>query len=368
MTKLEEYLQSNPDIVNRLLEANPSLEFLKTWRNPYSKKTPGSLHPTGMEQLYEIAKRLRHGELSSLVDGRGFLPARHRFTSSETPRTIQSAQIWSTGFFYDDSKKEILGEALNLQVAPKKEDWSLRFFEACDKFRNEFESGVYDEERNLLHKTALEREDALVDRLLARLSLQKGDFDKKHVHTMYRTCAYEASLNNDPNGFCSLFTDDDLDTFEYLKDLSIYWARSHGHPFGKHLAAQLLQEIFVTFDGLVSDMAEGEPEVAHFLFGHAETLIPLVSLVGLHDDKVDWRHDSPKEDWLNRSFKSSDICPFAGNFGLLLYRCNGEFFIRALLNEREVVIPGCGDVLCPYSELKTLLSDQLAHESKSNCS
>lgn len=369
MSKLQEYLHNNPAIVESMVQANPKLKFLKTWKNPYANLTPGSLHPTGMEQLYEIAVRLRNGELKDLVDSRGFVPHRHRFTSSETPRTTQSAQVWSVGFFHDSEHKDALGEQLSIRYSPKATDWILRFFEACEKFRHEDDQGLYHKEHELFREAFIDGEGGIADSVLARLGLSETKFDKKHVFALYRLCAFEASLDGLDEGFCSIFNADELEAFEYYKDLSFYWARSHGNGLGKTLAAQLLKSILLDLDGLVEKnaMKSGEPEVAHFMFGHAETLVPLVSLLGLFDDGIEWRHDMPREDWIARNFKSSHIVPFSANIGLLLHRCGEDYFIRVLHNEKELVIPGCNSVLCPFNEFKEMFEEVLSTDLEEIC-
>lgn len=357
MSKLEDYLQRNPGLVKTMIEANPGLSFLQDWRNPFADLQPMALHPTGMEQLYEIAKRLREGELRSLVDERGYVTHRHRFTSSQTPRTIQSAQVYSTGFFYDDENgKSLLGEALNINYQPKNKDWPLRFFEACEKFRREDKGGLYHNEHDLFRERSIDIEGSITDAILARLGLEGAGFDKEHVGVMHRLCAYEASLDEVEDRFCSVFTEPELEAYEYHRDLAFYWSRSHGNQLGKSIAAKLLGDILDNFDSLleVGGMRAGEPEVAHFMFGHAETIVPLLSLMGLYDEGIEWRHDTPRDVWIERKFKSRDITPFSSNVGLLLYRCGEEYFVRALHNEVEVNIPGCNAPLCTYQDFKSL--------------
>lgn len=329
-----------------------------------------ALHPTGMEQLYEIGRRLRDGELRSLVDTRGYVAHRHRFTSSETSRTKQSAQVYSTGFFYDDENgKEVLGEGLSINSVPKSEDWAMRFFEACEKFESEDSSGAYHVEHDLFRESAFEKEGTIADAVLTRLGLANAGFNKKHVEAMHQVCSFETSLSNVNDRFCSVFTEDEMDAFEYHRDLAFYWSRSHGNGLGKIIASKLLASILSNFDSLVDEtiMRSGEPEVAHFMFGHAETLVPLLSLVGLFNEGIEWRHDTPKDVWLARNFKSRDVTPFSANFGLLLYRCDDEYYVRALHNEIQVHIPGCDAPLCPYQDFKNLFSDIINTDLHGQC-
>jgi multiple inositol-polyphosphate phosphatase/2,3-bisphosphoglycerate 3-phosphatase len=370
MFKLEEYLQHNPLLLQKIISTNSALNFLKDWRNPFNIESAGELHPVGMDHLYEIAMRLRKGELASLVDERGYSPHRHRFSSSEVSRTLQSAQVWSTGFFYNDHKKDSLGENLSIESHPKKSDWLLRFFEACESFQNAVDREDHHEELRHFVAQAFHGEDGLYTSFVKRLGLEPGEFDVTHIRTMHRVCSFEASLNKTDHHFCSLFNSHDLDAFEYVKDLSFYWTRSHGNPNGTRLAAPLLRKILENLEqhAHFGDRAFiKEPEVIHFMFGHAETLVPLLSLIGLYNHSDHWKHDTPKESWSNRIFKSSQISPFSANIGLLLYHCDDRPFVRVLHNEQEVIIPGCDEVMCPWNEFQTTFQHLMELDLEPHC-
>lgn len=378
ISKLEQFLKTNTEWVDRLVLDKPHLAFLKTWQNPFTIDTAGALHPAGMEQLYQIARRFRDGILKDLVDERGYVPHRHRFSSSAVDRTLKSAQIWSTGFFYDDAAaKDFLGANLDIDSAPKSEDWALRFFEACENFRLADKAGSHGLEFDLFRETIIEEEGGVQDAFLERLGDFGVDLDKSHIAAMYRLCVFESSLNNTETGFCSLFEASDLEAYEYLKDLSHYWSRSHGNSFGSSLAAPLLSRIIDKYEHIVESEADyetigvvKEEDVVSFMFGHAETVIPLLSLMGLYKDQQHWRHDTPKEEREQRTFKTSKISPFSANVAILLYRCEGaesEPHIRVLHNEKDVTVPGCSDTMCPWAEFKQALAHVKEIDVVSQC-
>jgi len=369
ISKLEDFLNTNKAWVNQLVSATPHLEFLKTWRNPFKLETAGDLHPTGMEQLYQIAKRMREGVLRELVDERGYVPHRHRFSSSAVGRTLKSAQVWSTVFFSDDTSKDMLGVNLQIDTTPTADDWALRFFEACESFYLADQTGAHHFEFDLFRETAFEKDGGLYDAFLERLGEHDSGLDKSHILAMYQLCVFESTLDNTETGFCSLFEAKDIDAYDYLKDLSHYWSRAHGNPFGKSLAAPLLKQIIGKYDKMVDLEMEGqtegnpviksaqEGEAVSFMFGHAETIIPLISLMGLYEDSHHWKHDSPKETWMQRMFKTSEISPFSANVGFLLYECDGgDPYIRVQHNEKDVTVPGCSGTICPWAEFKRALA------------
>jgi multiple inositol-polyphosphate phosphatase/2,3-bisphosphoglycerate 3-phosphatase len=390
---LSEFFQTNPDIVENLINEDSKFFWLKEWRNPFSFETAGHLHTNGMEDLYRIGKRLRLGDLGTLVEERGYEPHRHKFSSSEVQRTIKSAQVFSTGFFFDDSKKDALGERLHISKSPKASDWVLRFFEACDSFRKEVKNDIHHAEMKLFLSTHINQhiasflsrwnllksvEDGKTEILELQTSSPEDDQPKHpiqaHIRAMYRSCVFEASLNKTEDRFCRFFENELLEAFDYAKDLSFYWTRAHGNPFGTKLAVPLLQTVIANLESWISDsdqnldvMASNEPNSLHFLFGHAETLMPLLSLFGLYDDKFHWRHDSPIESWRTRSFRSSEIMPFAANLGFLLYDCDEKPFVRVLHNEQEVTIPHCGSVMCPWQDFKSHLQYWMQEDVRAQC-
>jgi len=92
---------------------------------------------------------------------------------------------------------------------------------------------------------------------------------------------------------------------------------------------------------------------AHLRFGHMETLLPYLSNMGFAPRDPYFLQDS---DWKNREFNTY-IAHMSANIQLLLYKCNGNsptYYVKMLLNEEEVVIPGCDSVYCPWEQYKSL--------------
>jgi len=88
------------------------------------------------------------------------------------------------------------------------------------------------------------------------------------------------------------------------------------------------------------------PPCAKLYFGHAETVVPLISLLGLFEGPP-----LTAEGFLlskHRSFRSSAIVPYSSNIGFLIYRklrsnVDGdmpEMLLQISVNEHLVNIPG----------------------------
>ena len=103
------------------------------------------------------------------------------------------------------------------------------------------------------------------------------------------------------------------------------------------------------------------PRKAVLRFGHAETLLPLLALLGLHNDQPKLRagnHEIHK----NRQFKTSKISPFSSNVMFVLYECDEDtvddlrldkYMVQMLINETPEIIPGCEHSFCSFNSFKS---------------
>ena len=91
-----------------------------------------------------------------------------------------------------------------------------------------------------------------------------------------------------------------------------------------------------------------------FRFGHAETLIPVMTLLGLYSNNVPLLHDNFHLHE-NRHFRTSKFMPFASNMAFVLYHCpssDEEYKVQLLVKERPENFPTCGSSVCGFNELK----------------
>ena len=77
--------------------------------------------------------------------------------------------------------------------------------------------------------------------------------------------------------------------------------------------------------------------------GHAETLLPLLTLLGFFKDS-DALTSTNYAAQAQRSFRTSHSLPYAANLLLVLYDCGGgDLRLQPLLNEKPVTFPGLTD-------------------------
>lgn len=95
-------------------------------------------------------------------------------------------------------------------------------------------------------------------------------------------------------------------------------------------------------------------------FGHAETLLPLLALLGLFKDDVDL-YAGNQHVHADRKFRTSVISPFSANVFFVLHRCDehtekdlplSKHMVQVTVNEVPVKIPGWEDEFCSYETFR----------------
>lgn len=111
------------------------------------------------------------------------------------------------------------------------------------------------------------------------------------------------------------------------------------------IATDLLKNIIETTD----DFIAGDSSVNVFLrFGHAETVLPLVSLMRLPG----CYYMTNYFDTVARNWHDFDIVPMAANLHLILFKNdkNGKYYVRLDLNEKPLAfIPNSDDIYVSWS-------------------
>jgi len=103
-------------------------------------------------------------------------------------------------------------------------------------------------------------------------------------------------------------------------------------------------------------------------FAHAETLAPLLGLLGLFEDPNYMSANSPAEAITGRRFRASQAVPFAANLALVLYNVTGSWQVQVLHNERVVPQPMCGDAtVCDWEMFKAAQAKHLRMDYHSIC-
>ncbi|KAJ3038869.1 PHOsphatase [Rhizophlyctis rosea] len=156
--------------------------------------------------------------------------------------------------------------------------------------------------------------------------------------------------------WCALFTPKEVELLEYFDDMGHWWDLSYGSEINEVIGCALMTDVVeaVREVGVVGKRYKK----GIFRFGHAETNVFLMSLMGLYKDDKSLTANMTHEHVQNRKFRLSDITPFASNIIYEVVSCDSGALsgrpalkVRVVINEKDVVrLPGCSDAWCPWEE------------------
>ncbi|XP_014010117.1 multiple inositol polyphosphate phosphatase 1 isoform X3 [Salmo salar] len=160
-------------------------------------------------------------------------------------------------------------------------------------------------------------------------------------------CAYELAIKTINSPWCQLFDEADAlhlphkQVLEYANDLKQFWKRSYGHDINSKSSCILFHDVFSRLDRAANEIRSGSnvTEAATIQVGHADTLLPLLTLLGFFKDSVPLTSNNYVTQG-QRAFRTSRMMPYAANLVLVLYDCSGNLRLQALLNERPLAFPG----------------------------
>ena len=156
-----------------------------------------------------------------------------------------------------------------------------------------------------------------------------------------------------PAEFEKYFTSDELNALWAIDNLRHYlrYSASTLSTLPADMAAPLLVDLISTTDQAVMGQL---PQNVMLRFGHAETMMPLLSLMRLRGAYYMTNYfDTVAMHW--RDF---DIVPMAANLQIILARSTkGNFYVMVLLNERQIpLLPNSDQVIIPWSTAREYLN------------
>ncbi|KAJ2995886.1 PHOsphatase [Globomyces sp. JEL0801] len=234
---------------------------------------------------------------------------------------VDSAKSFMNGFMGASAN------LVNVTVLNKDLDADLNPGDACSehaKFENETEANLWS--------------DIYLTPISTRLSSQIGiPIDTKQSFTLIDICAAQVGLlgYKRNEGVCYLFSDDEIRGYSIADKLEKYYT----HGYGQEINTKMMCSAWT---GLRNEiLRRQELKITYALrFGHAETIIPLVSTLGLFKDEVAPVASMTFNQLLKHKFKITKISPFQANVAFEVYDCGKEgSSLRVLLNEEPIKIP-----------------------------
>eukprot|EP01062_Namystynia_karyoxenos_P028095 TRINITY_DN21359_c0_g1_i1.p1 TRINITY_DN21359_c0_g1~~TRINITY_DN21359_c0_g1_i1.p1 ORF type:complete len:484 (+),score=124.07 TRINITY_DN21359_c0_g1_i1:67-1452(+) len=359
----------------RQLPAGAAGAGLRRWRCDYGENDAGhrvgTLTHRGHAELYSLGRRmaLRFPGLFGVL-----APALVRLSASAKERALQSAAAFAIGI--GEGRPGGVGPAavhpLPVVSTPAATDTQLRFHDNCPRHAAAVQTGAAAQQQRLFAEANLT---ALAARVTRRLGLSgHWELTAEDVELLYKECIFQHLLDTDSEGgagasgegdsaLCAGFDETDFEELAYADDLRSYWKLGHGAALAPRLACGLLGSML---DRLAAHANGSSPLQVDARFAHAETLLPLVALLGLREDAPGLSWQTTAEAALGRHWRQSHVAPMGANLGLVLHYCGDghaeRWRVGLLLNEQWESWPlgSCeGAALCPLSALLEAYKERL---------
>lgn len=340
--------------------ASGPLSFLNDWKYELGAEI---LVPVGAQELFDsgVSHYYQYGKLYNASSEKKPVI---RTTSEQ--RMLDSARYWTLGFFGWDAPNKI-----NLEVileggdglgTPDAFNNTLASYDTCNNSDNITVGDTY--LRPIWDAIYLPNITQRLQQYVQGLELKD-----EMVYGMQSLCAYETVALGYSN-FCSLFTKQEWESFEY--DLDLQFSGDYGimSPNGKAQGIGWVNEFLdrltktpfndstittenSTLDSNPTYFPLDQPIYVDFT--HDDIILSV--LTSLNYTQVVGEYLSPYYADPNRTFKLSYITPFAARLVFEVIECDGkqEQYIRTKLN--DAVIPyseaqGCpgGKALCPMKD------------------
>ncbi|KAN0041733.1 hypothetical protein ACTFIV_004279 [Dictyostelium citrinum] len=356
-------------------QVNEGFKWIFNYSVPYPSDIAGNLILQGQYEHYNISRRLLK-KYPQFFEPMKYKPQSYAITSTAISRTGISASAFSFGLLQGTGSLGDNGfQPVFIQTASLDQDILLRFFATCDQYVDQINNG------SLINKNEQTKWNEMVfpnisNQISERLGLSEIWLPTSNIISdIFEACAYEISINNISDHWCSLLSKQNILDWEYSQDLSNYWLKSYGHKINYEIASPLLNDILSGFDIYINNSNNNsngdnssssssssnnnkvEPQPTSILrFGHAETVIPFISLLGLYKDEPKLFANSTTEQIENRRFRTSVVSPYASNIGMFLFDCGNDDGFKILVehNELPVLVPGCDEIYCDYEQFKSI--------------
>ncbi|XP_036903171.1 multiple inositol polyphosphate phosphatase 1 isoform X1 [Sturnira hondurensis] len=343
---------------------------LASWPLWYADWMDGQLVEKGREDMRQLALRLV--SLFPALFSRENC-GRLQLVTSSKHRCVESAAAFLKGLWQHHHPGMPPPDVADMECGPPRiNDKLMRFFDHCEKFLTEVErndTALYHVEA---FKTGPEMQNIL-KKVAATLQVPVSNLNADLIQVAFFTCSFDLAIKGVKSPWCDVFDTDDARVLEYLNDLKQYWKRGYGYTINSRSSCTLFQDIFQHLDKAVEQKKRSQPVTSPVIlqFGHAETLLPLLSLMGYFKDKEPLTAYNYKEQ-MHRKFRSGHIVPYASNLIFVLYHCKNaktpkeEFQVQMLLNEKVLPLAHSQETVSLYDDLKNHYKDilQSCHTSE----
>ena len=288
------------------------------WTSPFTQHVldEGLLTPRGVHDARELGAQVASSDLRDLF-AQGYHPRRFELKSSRVIRALQTAHGFAAGAFGSQAAVAIMSESLHV-------DTHLRFHKTCSKYQAHKPTAMSADEEARVGKVMDDVVTRLVDTTGARLS-------HKGALALWSACKFEVAAFDKADGACAFFNDAVAAELEYVEDVKDHWAKGSGHALNHDMTCDLVKDI--------AQFTAAGNVTGKFMFGHAETILPLVARLGLFTDVI-VEGALPRA----RKWRTGVVSPFTANVAIVSFACDdGQSVVDVRHNQRSLDVSH----LCP---------------------
>ncbi|XP_072546052.1 multiple inositol polyphosphate phosphatase 1-like isoform X2 [Salminus brasiliensis] len=327
-------------------EAKGDLSFLpelKAWKMWYKEEMDGRLVDKGRADHRHLAQRLAKA-FPTLLSKKNLLDKRVKFITSSKHRCVNSTLAFKQGL------KEFFGVEEDSEYAVN--DELMRFFDSCRRLVETVEKNKKAVEEVTRFNEGPEMKRVL-EKLADRLQVPYANITMDSVEAAFYLCSYEFAICGLNSPWCQLFDEVDAEVIEYSGDLKQYWKKGYGHDINSKSSCILFHDLFIRLETAANQSKSGLPvsEAVTVQVGHAETLLPLLTLLGLFKDSTSLTSTNFALQ-RGRAFRCSRNMPYTANLLAALYDCPDGFRLQVRVNEKPVTLPGLDSFSPLYQDVK----------------
>ncbi|XP_015242381.1 PREDICTED: multiple inositol polyphosphate phosphatase 1-like [Cyprinodon variegatus] len=311
-------------------------EILTQWTMWYTEDMDGRLVQKGVQDLKHLAVRLAK-LFPSMISEEKLRGGLIKFITSSKHRCVNSTLSFKAGLTEMWAIKDVeFGHEVN--------DTLMRFFNHCTRYVQEVDQNQSAVTEVQKFKQGLEMM-RVQEKIAQHLGVSSSLLTYDLAEAAFFLCTYEFAVKAINSPWCQLFDEDDAKVMEYASDLREFWKRGYGHDINSKSSCILFHDLFSRLDKAVSEtkLCQKVSEPVTVQIGHADTLLPLLTLLGFFKDTVPLTSNNYASQ-TQRSFRTSHMLPYAANFLLVLYDCGeGDIRLQPVLNEKPLTFPGVTD-------------------------
>lgn len=330
-------------------------EIREQWKMWYTEDMDGRLVQKGVEDHMHLAMRLSK-LFPSLISEEKLRGGGISFITSSKHRCVNSTLAFQAGL-------ATLWTIKDTEFEHAVNDALMRFFDKCTKFVEDVDKNpsALIEVDKFKNGSEMRR---VQEKIADRLGVPYSNITHDMAEAAFHLCAYEFAIKTVNSPWCQLIDEIDAQVLEYANDLKQYWKRAYGYDINSKSSCILFHDVFSRLDKAADENKSGleVTEAVTIQIGHAETILPLLSLLGFFKDSEQLRSINYATQ-TKRLFRTSHILPYASNLVLVLYDCGaGDLRLQPLLNENTITFPGLADQqtsMPRYKDVKERYKDLL---------